>query len=264
MNITGTTRVWGILADPIHHVKTPQALNPMMVARGVDGVMVPMHVGAGALAAVVGAMRHVRNFGGFVVTVPHKTAIAALCDEASETVRRVGAANCVRREADGRFVADMLDGKGFVAGLKREGIDPEGMGVLLAGAGGAANAIAFALAEAGVKRLAIANRTKAKSDDLAARLSKAFPALPVTTEPGGVGGYALVVNATSLGLSEGDPLPVDIAGLTSGQTVAEVIMQPAETALMAAARARGCHVHPGKPMLECQLDLMADFLGMRA
>lgn len=264
MNITGTTRVWGILADPIHHVKTPQALNPMMAARGVDGVMVPMHVGAGELAAVVGAIRHVRNLGGFIVTVPHKTAVVALCDEASETARRVGAANCVRREADGRLVADMLDGKGFVAGLKREGIDPKGMGVLLAGAGGAANAIAFALAEAGVKRLAIANRTKAKSDDLAARLSKAFPALPVTTEPGGVGGYDLVVNATSLGLSEGDPLPVDATGLTSGQTVAEVIMQPAETALMAAARARGCHVHPGKPMLECQLDLMADFLGMRA
>lgn len=264
MNITGTTRVWAILADPIHHVKTPQALNPIMAARGVDGVMVPMHVGAGELSAVVGAMRNVRNFGGFVVTVPHKTAIVALCDEVSETVRRVGASNCVRREADGRLVADMLDGRGFVAGLRREGIEPAGKRAFLAGAGGAANAIAFALAEAGVTRLAISNRTRAKADDLAARLRQAFPALPLTTEPAGVGGYDLVVNATSLGLREDDPLPVDLTGLTGAQTVAEIIMQPAETRLMAEARARGCRVHPGKPMLECQLDLMADFLGMRA
>lgn len=262
--ISGHTRVYGILADPIHHVQTPQRLNPLMRAWGHDGVMVPMHVTAADLAAVVAGMRRVQSLGGFIVTVPHKTAIVALCDEVSRQAELVGAVNCVRREADGRLIGDILDGAGFVAGLRREGIDPKGARVLLLGAGGAANAIAFALAEAGVARLAIANRTRAKSEDLARRLSLAFPQLEIDPGAGDAAAHDIIINGTSLGLSENDPLPLDASRLAPGQVVAEVIMQPRITALLAAAQARGCRIHFGLPMLECQLEMMADFMGMRA
>ena len=70
-----------------------------------------------------------------------------------------------------------------------------------------------------------------------------------------------MVNATSLGLSDGDALPLDVARLDASQTVAEIIMQPDETPLLAAARARGCRIHPGAPMLACQIELMAAFMG---
>jgi shikimate dehydrogenase len=132
----------------------------------------------------------------------------------------------------------------------------------LAGAGGAANAIAFALAQAGISRLTIANRTRAKAEDLAGRLAGPFPNLQVDIGTPDPSGHDLVVNATSLGLKDGDPLPLDAACLTPDQIVAEIIMQPVTTALLAAAQARGCRIQPGQPMLDCQLALMAKFVGM--
>ncbi|WP_348837012.1 shikimate dehydrogenase [Xanthobacter sp. KR7-65] len=261
--ISGHTKVFAILADPIHHVRTPQMLNALMTREDRDGVMVPFHVAPDDLAALVKSLRTIRSLGGFVVTVPHKSAIVDLLDEVSDSARRIGAANVVRREADGRLVGDMLDGKGFVGGLKAAGIDPKGARVYLAGAGGAANAIAFAFVEAGVARLTIANRTRAKAEDLARRLAEAHPGAPVEIGGADPSGHDIVANATSLGLKADDPLPLDAARLTADQIVAEVIMQPEETALLAAAKAKGCRIHPGTPMLACQLDLMADFLGMR-
>ncbi len=264
MEITGHTRVYAILADPVHHIQTPQKLNVLMRVRGHDGVMVPVHVGPGDLATIVAGLKRMQTFGGFVVTVPHKTAIVALCDEVSKQAELVGAVNCVRREADGRLVGEILDGAGFVAGLRRAGFDPSGRRVLLLGAGGAANAIAFALAEAGIASLSIANRTRARSEDLARRLSGAFPGLSLDLDIPGVAAHDMIVNGTSLGLAEGDPLPLDASRLVPGQVVAEVIMQPRVTALLAAAQARGCRIHYGLPMLECQLEMMADFMGMTA
>ncbi|QRG07374.1 shikimate dehydrogenase [Xanthobacter dioxanivorans] len=262
--ISGLTRVFGILADPIHHVKTPQMLNALMAREGRDGVMVPFQVSSEDLPTLVAGLKRMKSLGGFVVTVPHKTAIVDLCDEVSDSARRIGAVNTVRREADGRLVGEMLDGKGFVGGLVAAGIDPKGRSAYLAGAGGAANAIAFALVERGVSRLTLANRTRAKAEDLAQRLAEAYPAAAVEIGTSDPSGHDIVVNGTSLGLKDGDPLPLDASRLSPGQIVAEVIMQPEETAILAAAKAAGCRTHPGKPMLACQLDLMADFLGMRA
>jgi shikimate dehydrogenase len=260
--ITGRTAIWGILADPIHHVKTPQALNALMQEHNVDGVMIPFHAGAGGLDSLVAGLRSMHNLKGFVVTVPHKTAIVNLCDEVSEQAQAIGAVNTVRREDDGRLVGEMLDGAGFVAGLRQGGVEPRERSVYLAGAGGAANAIAFALAQAGVSRLTVANRTRSKSEDLRQRLAKHYPAVPVEIGTPDPSGHDIVVNATSLGLREGDPLPLDVNGLSSSQIVAEIIMQPETTAVLAAAKERGCRTHPGRPMLTCQLELMAKFMRM--
>ncbi len=90
--ISGKTQVYGILADPIHHVQAPQRLNEFFASIGFDGVMIPIHVRPDNLPAVVAGLRGMENLGGVVVTVPHKTAILALCDAASEVTRKIGAA----------------------------------------------------------------------------------------------------------------------------------------------------------------------------
>jgi shikimate dehydrogenase len=263
VEVTGHTRLWGILADPIVHVKTPQIINAVAKERGVDGLLVPFHVASEDLPALVKGLKGMKSLAGFVVTVPHKAAIVDLLDEVTPSARLIGAVNCVRREPDGRLVGDMLDGVGFVTGLKQAGIDPKGMSAYLAGAGGAANAIAFALVDAGVTRLTIANRTTAKVEDLIARLKTIHPEADLGIGSSDPSGHDLVVNGTSLGLKAGDALPFDADKLDPKQIVAEVIMDPEETAVMAAARAKGCRVHPGKPMLTSMRYLLADYMGVK-
>lgn len=262
--ITGETRLFGILADPIHHVKTPQRMNEHFARAGYDGVLVPFHARADRLASVVDGLKRLENLVGLIVTVPHKTAILGLCDDASEVTRKIGAANIVRREADGRLTAHMLDGEGFVRGLKSCGHDVKDKTAYMAGAGGAANAIAFALVQYGVSSLTIANRTTAKAEDLKQRILDLYPQAQINIGTPDPSGHDIVVNATSLGLKEGDALPMDVAALMPDQLVCEIIMQPKETALLLAAQERGCTVHYGAPMLASQIELMAEFLGVVA
>jgi shikimate dehydrogenase len=160
------------------------------------------------------------------------------------------------------MIGDILDGKGFVAGLLSNDIDPKGKRVLLAGAGGAANAIAFALAEAGVAYLGIHNRTTERVHDMIRRLHQVYPNLNAESVGNNPVGYDLLVNATSLGMKDTDPLPVDIAGISAKQVVAEIIMKPEITALLAQAQAKGCKVQFGLPMLRSQATLMAKFMGI--
>lgn len=260
--ITGTTTLCAILADPVHHVRLPQLFNALMSRWRENAALVPMHVSPDQLGTVVEGLRQLKNLGGFAVTVPHKSAALDLCDDASARAYAVGAVNIVRREADGRLVGDILDGVGFADGLRCSGVEPRGKSVFLAGAGGAANAIAFGLAEAGVASLDIWNRTPAKSENLRARLLRHYPELQTRIASRDPAGAELVVNATSLGLRDDDPLPLDTERLQADQIVAEIIMVPAMTPLLRAAEARGCRICLGAPMLDCQLASMAAFLGI--
>ncbi|TAZ22472.1 shikimate dehydrogenase, partial [Rhizobium ruizarguesonis] len=175
LEITGRTRVLGILAHPTEHVKAPPGINRIAMMRGRDAVMVPLNVAPADLESFVASLRVLKSFDGAIVTVPHKQAIIRLCDEVSPQALAVGAANVLRRKPDGRLIGDQLDGIGFVEGLGDQDIAVSGRGVYLVGAGGAANAIAFALAEAGITRLTLANRTVEKIETLAAKLKGAYP-----------------------------------------------------------------------------------------
>ncbi|MFC6490775.1 shikimate dehydrogenase family protein, partial [Nitratireductor sp. GCM10026969] len=122
-------------------------------------------------------------------------------------------------------------------------------------------AIAFALAEAGVTRLTIANRTLKRARELAEAVAAAFPAVAVSAGTEGLSDHDVIVNATSLGLDPADPPPVDVTQLRPGQVVAEAIMEPEVTPLLEAAKASGCRVQPGRPMLDSQIALMARHMG---
>ena len=262
IEITGSTRIYGIVADPVAQVKTPQTMRKVFDRRGTDAVLVPFHVPTTGLADFVQGIRSVRNFGGMVVTVPHKTSVLELCDTVSSQARAVGAVNVVRRDADGTLAGDILDGQGFVASLKQSGIDPKGLRVLLSGAGGAARAIAFALAQAGIRRLAIHNRTEAAAHQILAGVNAHYPEIETACVSNDPTGVDLVVNATSLGMRVGDALPIDVSRLQSSQIVAEIIMAPALTPLLKSAQDKGCRIQYGLPMLECQIEMMADFMGV--
>ncbi len=258
--ISGATRIVGVVADPVAHVQTPQALNVLFAAQGYDCVVVPMHVPAEGLKSFVEGLRGLRNLDGLVITVPHKVAARELADTVAGDAVLAGAVNVLRRTEGGRFEGALFDGRGFVSGLIGQGIDPKGRSALLLGAGGAASAIAVALVEAGVSHLAVANRSRHKAEALVDRIAAAHPAVRLSVSDANARGHDLVVNGTSLGLKAGDPLPLDPDTLAPEMTVAEVIMHPEWTPLLLAARDKGCRVHMGRRMLDAQLTLIAEFV----
>lgn len=261
MKITGRTTLYGIIADPIHHVKTPEMMNAIFAEMGHDGVMVPMHLRDADMPTFFEGIRTMQNLGGLIVTVPHKPRAMDFCDRIEGDAREIGAINTIRREADGTLVGVALDGRGFLGGLAEAGLTAKGQDTLLLGAGGAGAAVAFALAEAGVARLTIHNRSRDKAEDLAARIRARYPDVAIDTGAPQTAARDLIVNTTSLGLRQGDPLPLEDLAFRPGQVVAEAIMDPEVTPLLATAKAAGARIHFGKPMLANQLRLMiAHFL----
>jgi shikimate dehydrogenase len=194
--------------------------------------------------------------------MPHKEPIAALCDEVVGIARLVGTVNAIRREPDGRLVGANTDGSGFRAGLEQAGYSPTGKRVLLIGVGGAGTAIAFSLAQAGAREIALANRTAAKAETVAAKVAEAFPGTKTGAGAADPTGFDIVINATPLGMGATDALPLDVSKLAAETVVAEIVMRPERTRLVEEAERRGCRVHLGLPMLTCQIEEVITFLGL--
>jgi shikimate dehydrogenase len=262
VRITGKTKIMFILADPVGHVRGSDILNGRFAAVGDDVAMSPLHIYPDDLGQTVAAIRKMNNVAGFGLTIPHKISVVPHLDRLTRRARLVGSVNFVRRERDGTLVGDNVDGGGFIAGITEDGLSVAGRSVLQVGAGGAGRAIAFSVAEAGAARLVISNRTRARADDLAAAVAAAFPACAVEVGGNDPGGFDLVVNATSAGMREDDPLPVDPGLLSPGAAVAEIIIQPRMTPLLAEAEKRGHPVSFGRSMLDGQFALMKEFVGI--
>lgn len=260
--ISGHTRVLGILGDPIRQVKTPAKMNAHLSERGIDALMVPFHVTAHDLTEVMDALRKVRSIAGFVVTVPHKIAIMECCDDLDETARIAGAVNVIRRADDGALEGANYDGYGFVRSIRDKIGSVEGRSVYLYGAGGVARAIAASFASAGIDRLVICNRTEARAIELAEAIRQRFPG--VMTSVGGPYPAAvdIAVNASSVGLRDEDPAPFSLADLSQDCLVADVIMQPLITRILAEAKGKGHPICTGDGMLEHQLAAFTRFLDL--
>ena len=262
--ITGTTRLFAIIGDPIGHVRTPMAFNDYFAARDIDAVCLPIHIGRDDLPKSWAGLKSILNLDGFIVTAPHKAEAASLCDALEGDGIHTRVVNTVRREADGRFVGTLLDGRGFVSGLTSHGHVVKGRRFYMAGAGGAGTALAFALAHSGARALTIHNRTKSKAESLAANVGKTYPGCDVRVGTADSFGHDIVVNATSLGLKQDDPHSFNLESADASALIAEVIMKPEMTPLLIAAQKRGHAIHFGTHMLNGQLELMMKFLGVSA
>ena len=261
LNISGQTRIFACISDPIEHVRAPSVLNKLFEKHGVDAVMVPMHIPPVGLKSAISGLRAMPNFGGMAITLPHKLPIMAFCDEIGRQGQLVGAVNFAAFDEQRRLFADNCDGKGFVDGMLAAGFEVAGRETLMVGAGGAARAIAFSLADVGVARLGIANRTRQKAEELSDAVKAAYPDVDVSACEVDPRGFETVINTTSLGLKDTDALPVNPNLLEQRQLVAEIIMNPVDTPILKAAQAKGCPVHYGRPMFDHQASIIAKLFG---
>lgn len=260
--INGTTEIIAHIGYPTHTFKSPMIYNPYFEQVGVNAVVVPMGCQPPDYPAFLKSVFTLTNIRGALITMPHKVATVGLIDEVTPTVKVAGACNAVKRTADGRLVGDMFDGAGFVRGVQRKGLNLQGARVLVVGSGGVGSAIAASLAGAGIGAIALYDVNAASAQALGQRLKSNYPAIEVSTGSNDPAGLDLVVNATPMGMNEGDPLPMDVTRLDARTFVGEVVMRTEMTAFLSAARARGCPVQVGSDMLFEQIPAYLEFFGL--
>jgi shikimate dehydrogenase len=224
------TRLVGLIGDPVSHSLSPRMHNAAFAARGLDWAYVPLPVSADRLEDSVAGLVAL-GFAGANVTVPHKTAVVAFCDELDEVAERAGSVNTLIVRDD-RVLGSSTDGPAVV-GL----VDAVDASVVVLGAGGAAQAVTTSLLDAGARELLVAARDAERAHALSARLRTLFPDREIGTDawPPERIGAGLVVNATpvwdrSLVPATAKQQVVDLAYRADGGLTAHV----------AAAREAGC------------------------
>jgi shikimate dehydrogenase len=243
---TGSTRVAAVIGDPVAHSLSPAIHNAAFAAAGVDAVFVALPVRPDALGAAIAGVRAL-DLLGLSVTMPHKAAVLTHLDEVTPEARALDAVNCISRHGD-RLVGTNTDGQGFVDALVARSVDLVGTRVLVLGAGGAARAVVRALAHEDVAEIGIVNRSAERAEAAVllggrdARIAEAADAPD----------YDVIVNATSVGMgvpAGSAELPLDPGLLREGQVVVDLVYEPLETGLLAAARATGARAIDGIGML---------------
>jgi shikimate dehydrogenase len=259
--INGDTILIAHLGYPTKSFRAPMIYNPYFEKIGLNAIVMPMGVKAEDYAEVLKALFALTNIRGALVTMPHKVTTLAFMDEISTTARIAGACNAILRRPDGSLVGDMFDGEGFVRGVARKGRHIAGESALVVGCGGVGSAIAASLAAAGVSRLGLFDAHSASAASLGSRLAAHYPKLEVQPGVKDPSGYDIVVNATPIGMNDGDPLPMDVDRITPSSFVGEVVMKQEMTPFLRAAQAKGCAIQIGVDMLFEQIPAYLEFFG---
>jgi shikimate dehydrogenase len=249
--ISGKARVAGIVGWPVSHSRSPRVHGHWFERYGIDGAYVPLPVRPEDLKPAFKALPRL-GFRGWNVTVPHKERACRLVDRLDPMAARIGAVNTVVCE-DGRTLGLNTDGLGFLANLRQQAPHwraDQGAALLL-GAGGGARGVAAALLADGVPKVRLVNRTEQRAALLAQELAAfgAIEVLPWTGVGEALADTALLVNCTSLGMTGQPPLEMPLAALPMAAVVTDLVYAPLETALLAAARARGNVAVEGLGML---------------
>lgn len=259
-DISGATKVAFIVGQGVDDLRSPALFSRMFLEHGRNAVMLAADVRSGDLLRFLDGAAVVRNLAGLIITMPHKLEAYAVCADVSERARILQAVNVMRRSADGRWAGDNFDGVGFVEALREKSPELNGSSALIFGAGGVGTAISHELLCAGIGFVAVVDSDSSKSQRLAAKLSSIFPHRIGVAAAGKLDGFRYVVNATPLGMHQGDPAPFDVSAVDKDAVIGDVVTTSDCTSLVKAARQLGHATVTGAEMLNAQALLHMEFI----
>ncbi len=240
----------GLIGWPVFQSRSPALHRYWLDAMGIPGAYLPMPVLPGKLEDALRGLRAL-GFAGCNVTIPHKEDAARLMDRLDPVAQRMGAINLIVVETDGSLSGFNKDGYGFIQNL-RDGLAEwraaSGPAVVL-GSGGGARSVVASLVDEGAPEIRLANRTRARAAALAQAFGDKVKVVDWADRHAALAGAALVVNTTNQGMVGQPPLDLNLDGLPAGILVCDIIYNPLETPLLAAARARGNPTVNGLGML---------------
>lgn len=259
VRINGATRLYGIVGDPIVQVKSPEQYTELFASAGMNAVMIPLHVLPGQFDITMASLMQLENLDGLIVTVPYKGRAARFANRLGPTASLVRAVNALRRETDRTWTGDMFDGVGFVRGAERKGEVLRGRRVALFGAGGAGSAIACELASAGAASITIIDPQTGRAESLAGTLRASFPSCRIESATAIAHEVNMIVNASTIGMREGDGMPGEIGALPADTLVGDVIVSDSATPIIRHAIEHGCRHVNGRDMFAGQSEALMSF-----
>jgi len=247
------THRWAcLLGQPVAHSLSPALHNAAFASLGIDAHYEAWDVAPPTLGEAVARLRQAECMGANV-TAPHKQAVVAFMDEVSDEVLALGALNTIVNQA-GRLVGGNTDARGLARWMRQAQIEPAGQPVLVLGAGGAARAAVWALADLQASSVRVLNRTVERAQDVVLSLQPylrdvevSWGRLDEAAQPA-LAGRAVIINATSLGHHGAAP-EVHPSWYSPGGVAIELAYNPPETGFMVAARQAGARAENGLGML---------------
>lgn len=246
--LSGNTRLFAILGNPVAHTSSPVIQNAAMAARGIDAVYAALRCDADMLGGLLSGIA--RAGGGGNVTVPHKGLAAGILDRASARVRATHACNTYWSQR-GRIYGDNTDVVGFSTAIKEVVADVRGTRALLLGAGGAARAVLYALLEDGCAGVTVLARSRKHAPEIMAVAGRRAARVAYITNEGllHTEGFDLVINATPLGLRPADRRPLRFSRIGALTAVFDVVYNAGGTRWVNYARSLGIPARDGAEML---------------
>ena len=239
-----------VMGWPIMHSRSPILHNYWFGKHQLAGTYVPLAIRPEGLAAALRAL-HPLGFSGCNLTIPHKQQAMGIVDEVDTMGKRIGAISCVVVRSDGSLAGTNNDWFGFVHNLKQAqpGWRADAGPVAVIGAGGGSRAVCYGLLQEGAGEIRLVNRTFARAKAIADEFGGPITALPWEQRHDVLEGAAMVVNATSQGMTGQPALDVRLDKLAKAALAADIIYTPLETPFLAAARQRGNRTVNGLGML---------------
>jgi len=258
MDVSGKTKVCGLIGDPVEHTMSPAIHNAAFRELGLDYIYLPFHVKKEELGNAIAGMRAL-NIRGLNVTIPHKVDVLQFLDKLDPLAEKIGAVNTIVND-DGFLTGYNTDAAGWLQAMLSRGCDPSNRKVAVLGAGGASRAISFILAERGAHLVILNRRLELEwAEELAGRISTTFGRetraleLNRTNLTGALEKAEILVNATSVGMSpDTDQTPVDSDLLRPDLIVSDIVYNPVKTRLLREAETAGVKTVEGLEMLVWQ------------
>jgi shikimate dehydrogenase len=257
--VSGRTRVYGIVGDPIEQVRSPEMITAEFVRRGIDALMIPVHVRPADFDGCLAQLKRVQNLDGLVFTIPYKRAAVALADDIGVHARTIGAINALARRPKGRWAGDIFDGMCCVEAFRPRCYEVRGQRLMLLGAGGAGAAIGVAMAHEHPGSMRLYDIDAQRAAELAASIRTIDPAIDVEVGVPVTTGIDILLNASPVGMLTDPRMPVDISAIEPRVIVFDAIVKPEPTKLLALAQARGCRTVFGREMMRGQISKIVDF-----
>ena len=250
MTENGKTIQAGVIGWPVSHSLSPRLHGFWLKELGIDGTYSALAVAPDGLENSLRSLPE-RGFAGVNLTLPHKEAAATIVDTMDSVASRTGAVNTIVVGADGNLAGSNTDGYGFIENLKSCAPEwtADNKSAVILGAGGAARAIIAALLDVGLKELRLVNRTLWRAESLKDDIGGAIIVVPWADRTKALEGAGLLVNTTTLGMTDEEPLEIDLSPLPAKAVVTDIVYAPLTTPLLKDAAGRGNLTVDGLGML---------------